>query len=142
MSLQRIKSDGSKLFLSGGRISGCYCLFGRIEPGIELFIVEGIATAATLHEQTGKPVAAAMSAGNLLPAGLELKRLHPNLVLVVGGDDDRAKQAEGKPNSGKLAAIHAAAMLDQKYVLPAWPEDAPLHLSDFNDLAVLLEDRE
>lgn len=142
VSLQRIKSDGSKLFLPGGRISGCYCLFGRIESGIELFIVEGIATAATLHEQTGKPVAAAMSAGNLLPAGLELKRLHLDLVLVVGGDDDRAKEAEGKPNSGKLAAIHAAAMLDQKYVLPAWPEDAPLHLSDFNDLAVLLEDRE
>ena len=142
VSLQRILSDGTKLFLSGGRISGCYCLFGRIEPGIELFIVEGIATAATLHEQTGKPIAAAMSAANLLPAGLELKRLHPNLVLVVGGDDDRAKEAEGKPNSGKLAAIHAAAMLDQKYVLPAWPEDAPLHLSDFNDLAVLLEDRE
>jgi len=142
VSLQRIKSDGSKLFLSGGRISGCYCLFGRIEPGIELFIVEGIATAATLLEQTGKPVAAAMSAANLLPAGLELKRLHPNVVLVVGGDDDRAKEAEGKPNSGKLAAIHAAAMLDQKYVLPAWPEDAPLHLSDFNDLSVLLEDRE
>lgn len=141
VSLQRIKSDGIKLFLSGGRISGCYCLFGRIEPGIELFIVEGIATAATLHEQTGKPVAAAMSAGNLLPAGLELKRLHPNVVLVVGGDDDRAKEAEGKPNSGKQAAIHAASMLDQKYVLPAWPKDAPLHLSDFNDLAVLLEDR-
>lgn len=142
VNLQRIKSNGRKLFLSGGRISGCYCLFGRIEPGIELFIVEGIATAATLHEQTGKPVAAAMSAGNLLRAGLELKRLHPNLVMVVGGDDDRAKEAEGKPNSGKLAAIHAAAMLDQKYVLPAWPKGAPLHLSDFNDLAVLLGDRE
>lgn len=142
VSLQRIKSDGSKLFLSGGRISGCYCLFGLIEPGIELFIVEGIATAATLHEQTDKPVAAAMSAGNLLPTGLELKRRYPDVVLIVGGDDDRAKEAEGKPNFGKLAAIHAAAMLDQKYVLPAWPEDAPLHLSDFNDLAVLLEDRE
>jgi putative DNA primase/helicase len=141
VSLQRINSDGSKLFLSGGRISGCYCLFGRIEPGIELFIVEGIATAATLHEQTGKPVAAAMNAGNLLPAGLELKRLHPNSVLVVGGDDDRAKDAEGKPNVGKLAAIHAASMLDCGYVLPAWPEDAPLHLSDFNDLAVWREGR-
>nr|WP_314639884.1 toprim domain-containing protein [uncultured Pseudomonas sp.] len=142
VNLQRIKSDGSKLFLSGGRISGCYCLFGHIESGIELFVVEGVATAATLHEQTGKPVAAAMSVGNLLPAGLELKRLYPNIVLVIGGDDDRAKEAEGKPNSGKLAAIHAAAMLDQKYVLPAWPKDAPLHLSDFNDLAALLEDRE
>lgn len=141
VSLQRIKSDGIKLFLSGGRISGCYCLFGRIEAGVELFIVEGIATAATLHEQTGKPVVAAMSAGNLLPAGLELKHLQPNAVLVVGGDDDRAKEAEGKPNAGKLAAIHAASMLNCGYVLPAWPEDAPLHLSDFNDLAVWHEGR-
>ncbi|MCW8275960.1 toprim domain-containing protein [Pseudomonas sp. PCH199] len=141
VSLQRIKSDGIKLFLSGGRISGCYCLFGRIEAGVELFIVEGIATAATLHEQTGKPVVAAMSAGNLLPAGLELKHLQPNAVLVVGGDDDRAKEAEGKPNAGKLAAIHAASMLNCGYVLPAWPEGAPLHLSDFNDLAVWHEVR-
>jgi putative DNA primase/helicase len=141
VSLQRIKADGSKLFLSGGRITGCYCPFGRIEDGVELFIVEGIATAATLHEQTGKPVAAAMSASNLLPAGLELKCLHPNALLVVGGDDDRAKETEGKPNAGKLAAIHAASMLNCGYVLPAWPKDAPLHLSDFNDLAVWLEGR-
>jgi putative DNA primase/helicase len=141
VSLQRIKANGKKLFLKGGRITGCYCLFGRIEPGVELFIVEGIATAATLHEQTGKPVAAAMNAGNLLPAGLELKRRYPDAVLIVGGDDDRAKEAEGKPNTGKLAAIHAAAMLSCGYVLPAWPEDAPLHLSDFNDLAVWREGR-
>lgn len=141
VNLQRIAADGNKRFLSGGRITGCYCPFGRIEPGVELFIVEGIATAATLHEQTGKPVAAAMSAGNVLRAGLELKRHYPNAVLIVGGDDDRAKEAEGRPNAGKLATIHAAAMLDCGYVLPAWPEDAPLHLSDFNDLAVWREER-
>lgn len=141
VNLQSIKANGKKLFFPGGRITGCYCLFGRIEPGVELYIVEGIATAVTLHEQTGKPVAAAMSVGNLLPAGLELKHRYPDAVLIVGGDDDRAKEAEGKPNVGKLAAIHAAAMLNCGYVLPAWPEDAPLHLSDFNDLAVWLEGR-
>lgn len=139
VSLQRIKANGKKSFLKGGRITGCYCPFGRVEPGVELFIVEGIATAATLHEQTGKPVAAAMSAGNLPPAGLELKRRYPNAVLIIGGDDDRAKESEGKPNAGKLAAIHAAAMLNCGYVLPAWPKSAPLHLSDFNDLAVWRE---
>lgn len=141
VNLQRIKADGSKRFLSGGRITGCYCPFGRVEPGAELFIVEGVATAATLHEQTGKPVAAAMSAGNLLPTGVELKRRFPNAVLIVGGDDDRAKEAEGKSNAGKVAAIHAAVMLNCGYVLPAWPESAPLHLSDFNDLAVWREGR-
>lgn len=141
VNLQRIASNSAKRFLPGGRITGCYCPFGRIEAGVELFIVEGIATAATLHEQTGKPVAAAMSASNLLAAGLELKRCHPNTVLIVGGDDDRAKEAEGKPNAGKLAAHQAAAMLDCGYVLPAWPEAAPLHLSDFNDLAVWREEQ-
>jgi putative DNA primase/helicase len=140
VNLQRIKADGGKLFLHGGRFKGCYCLFGYIEPDVELFIVEGIATAATLHELTGKPVAAAMSAVNLLPAGLELKRRYPDVVLIVGGDDDRAKEV-GKPNAGKLAAIHAASMLNCGYVLPAWPADAPVHLSDFNDLAVWLGGR-
>lgn len=141
VNLQRIAADGSKRFLPGGRITGCYCPFGRIEAGVELYIAEGIATAATLHEQTGKPVAAAMSSGNLLPAGFELKRRYPDAVPIVGGDDDRAKEAEGKPNAGKLAAIHAAAQLGCGYVLPAWPDDAPLHLSDFNDLAVWMEGR-
>lgn len=141
VNLQAIVADGGKRFLQGGRITGCYSPFGRIEAGVELLIVEGIATASTLHEQTGKPVAAAMSAGNLLPVGLELKRRYPDAVLIVGGDDDRAKEAEGKPNAGKLAAIHAAATLGCGYVLPAWPEDAPLHLSDFNDLHLWQEGR-
>lgn len=139
VNLQRIAADGDKRFLPGGRVAGCYCPFGRIEAGVELYVVEGIATAATLHEKTGKPVAAAMSAGNLLLAGSELKRRYPNAMLIIGGDDDRTKEAEGKPNAGKLAAIHAAAALNCGYVLPAWPEDAPLHLSDFNDLAVWRE---
>lgn len=141
VNLQRIAADGSKRFLPGGRITGCYCPFGRIEAGVELLIVEGVATAASLHEQAGKPVAAAMSAGNLLPVGEELKRRYPDAVLIVGGDDDRAKEAEGKPNTGKLAAIHAAGRLGCGYVLPAWPDDAPLALSDFNDLAVWTEGR-
>lgn len=141
VNLQRISGNGDKRFLPGGRITGCYCPFGRIEAGVELFIVEGIATAATLYESTGKPVAAALSASNLLPAGLELKRRYPNTVLIVGGDDDRAKEAEGKPNAGKVAAIHAAEMLDCGYVLPAWPQGAPLHLSDFNDLVQWQEKR-
>ncbi|MNG31712.1 hypothetical protein D3C84_1175630 [compost metagenome] len=62
-------------------------------------------------------------------------------MLIVGGDDDRAKEAEGKPNVGKLAAIHAATQLGCGYVLPSWPDDAPLHLSDYNDLTVWREGR-
>ncbi|MNY40979.1 hypothetical protein D3C86_1757600 [compost metagenome] len=70
-----------------------------------------------------------------------MKQRYPNAVLIIGGDDDRAKEAEGKPNAGKQAAIHAATVLGCGYVLPAWPEDAPLHLSDFNDLRQWREGR-
>ncbi|MGR4976388.1 hypothetical protein ACIPQ1_26495 [Pseudomonas sp. LARHCG127] len=82
-----------------------------------------------------------MSSSNLLPAGLELERLRPSALLVVGGDDYRVKDVEGKPRAAKVAAIHAASIFDWKYLLPAWSENAPLHLLDFNDLAVWREGR-
>ena len=141
VNLQTIAADGCKRFLPGGRLRGCYSPFGRVEAGSELYLVEGVATAATLHEETGKPVAAALSAGNLLPAGFELKRRYPDAFLIIAGDDDRAKEAEGRPNTGKLAASEAATALGCSYVLPAWPEEAPLHLSDFNDLRQWREGR-
>lgn len=134
VNLQLIAADGSKRFLPRGRITGCYCPFGRFEDAAEIYIAEGVATAATLYELTGKPVAAAMSAGNLLAVGLELQRRYPDAVLIIGADDDRAKGAEGKTNTGKRTAIETADRLGCGYVLPAWPEGAPLYLSDFNDL--------
>lgn len=143
-NLQRIarySGEGSKRFLPGPLVPGAYCPFGKIETGGELYVVEGVATAIALHEMTGKSVAAAMSLANMLPAGQELRRRYPESVLIFGGDDDRLKEAAGKPNAGKLAAIHAAATLGCGYVLPAFPADAPLALSDFCDLRQWQEGR-
>ena len=103
---------------------------GIIAAGQPLYLCEGWATGATLHAETGHPVACAMNAGNLLEAGRHLQRRHPEAVLIVAGDDDR--QTEGNP--GKTAAIVAAAGLGCGLILPPWPADAPPHLSDFNDL--------
>ena len=130
VNLQRIGADGDKRFLSGGRVKGCYSPLGIITADQPLFLAEGWATGATLHAETGHPVACAMNAGNLLEAGRHLQRRHPEAVLIVAGDDDR--QTEGNP--GKTAAIVAAAGLGCGLILPPWPADAPLHLSDFNDL--------
>ena len=82
-----------------------------------------------------------MSAGNLLAVGLGLKQRFPEARLIIGGDDDRQREVDGKPNTGKRAAIQAAAALGCGYVLPAWPPGAPLHLSDFNDLRQWREGR-
>lgn len=130
VNLQRIGADGDKRFLSGGRVKGCYSPLGIIAAGQPLYLCEGWATGATLHAETGHPVACAMNAGNLLEAGRHLQRRHPEAVLIVAGDDDR--QTEGNP--GRTSAIKAAAALGCGLVLPEWPTNAPATLSDFNDL--------
>lgn len=130
VNLQRIKPDGTKRFLFGGMVKGCCSPLGSITDGKPWYLCEGWATAATIHAETGAPVAAAMNAGNLLAVGQRLQRQHPDAVLIVAGDNDR--QTEGNP--GKTAAIKAAAALGCGLVLPEFPPDAPLALSDFNDL--------
>ena len=130
VNLQRIHPDGSKRFLPGGRVKGCYSPLGLIQAGQPLYLCEGYATGATLHENTGHPVACAMNAGNLLAVGQQLQRTYPDALLIAAGDDDR--QTKGNP--GKTAAITTAATLGCGLILPPWSGDEPLTLTDFNDL--------
>ena len=130
VNLQRISADGQKRFLSGGLVKGSYSPLGIVTPGQPLYLCEGWATGATIHESTGHPVACAMNAGNLLEAGRTLKIRYPDAVLIIAGDDDR--QTEGNP--GRTAANAAAVALGGQVVFPDWPEGAPDHLTDFNDL--------
>lgn len=132
VNLQRIGPDGSKRFLSGGQVKGCYSPLGNISPGRRLYIAEGWATAATLHEHAGGAVAAAMNANNLRPVAIALREKYGDLVeMVVAGDDDR--KTAGNP--GRTAAVDAAKAVKALVTFPDWPADAPLHLTDFNDLA-------
>ena len=135
MNLQRIYPNGAQRFPAGGKVKGCYSPIGRLELGEPLYIAEGWATGASIHEATGCAVACAMSAGNLLNVGRQLQRYYPESILIIAGDDDRKSQAEGKGNAGVEAATNAAAVLGCEMVLPVFPPEAPLELSDFNDLA-------
>lgn len=135
VNIQRIEPDGSKRFLSGGRVKGCCSPIGSIQPGQPLYLCEGWATGATIHESTGAAVACSMNAGNLLPAGELLRQRYPDAVLIVAGDDDRL--TEGNP--GRTAAEKTAEALGCQFVMPAWPDNAPLSLSDFNDLTAWRE---
>lgn len=130
VNLQRIYPDSTKRFMPGGRVKGCYSPIGRLEPGQPLYVCEGWATGATIHEAKGAAVACAMNAGNLLEAGDYLRRAYPENPLIVAGDDDR--QTEDNP--GRTSAIKAAAALGCGLVLPPFPAGAPIELSDFNDL--------
>ncbi|MCL7944063.1 toprim domain-containing protein [Marinobacter sp. ATCH36] len=135
VSLQFIYPDGAKRFLSDGRVKGCYSPIGTPEPGQPLYIVEGWATGATIRMYEGLPVACAMNAGNLLAVGRQLQARYLNSPLIIAGDDDRKSESEGEGNAGVKFATEAAHTLGCGMVLPEFPPEAPLALSDFNDLA-------
>lgn len=132
VNLQRISVDGQKRFLAGARVKGAYCPIGKPVAGGQLYVAEGWATACTVYQMTGCAVAAAMNAGNLKSVALAMKAKYPDAQLVIAGDDDR--QTEGNP--GRTAAMAAAVAAGAEVSFPEWPEDAPLALTDFNDLHV------
>ena len=129
-SLQFIQPDGTKRFLKGGKTRG---MFYQIKPQTQpekLLICEGFATGATLYMDTKLPVLVAFNACNLKSVALAARKRWPDAELIVTGDDDR--ETDGNPGAAKAreAAFSARALL----ALPQWPEDAPKHLTDFNDL--------
>lgn len=130
VNLQRIAPDGSKRFLAGGRVKGCHSPMGHIAPGKQLYICEGWATGAALHE-SGYTVACAMNAGNLKPVALALRTEYQATEIIIAGDDDRL--TDGNP--GRTAANAAAVAIGGLVTFPEWPADAPKTLTDFNDLA-------
>lgn len=101
-TLQFIGPDGSKRFLTGGRIAGCYYAIGR--PDDVLLLAEGYATAATLHQATGRAVAVCFNCGNLVAVARALRDKFPNLRFVICADNDA-----GTPGNPGLTAAHQAA---------------------------------
>ncbi len=85
-TLQFITGDGTKRFLTGGRIVGCYFAIGK--PRDMLLLAEGLATASTLHQATGAAVAVCFNCGNLLPVAKALRSKFPKLRLIVCADND------------------------------------------------------
>lgn len=133
-------SDGGtdKLFLKGGRKSGLWHILGSVPgdaqsgaPGGVVLVAEGYATAASLHECTGYPVAVAFDAGNLAPVAKALQAQHPTALLVLCGDDDVQTFARNGRNPGREKATAAARAVRGLVVFPSpLPEGA----TDFNDL--------
>lgn len=132
VNLQIIDPAGRrKRFLKGGKVKGCYAEIGQPSPWQPVYICEGWSTGASIHADTGCLVYCAMSAVNLLPVAEYVRALAGDKQqIIIAGDDDRQQ----KDNPGREAAYAAARSINAKVVFPGWPDDAPLHLSDFNDL--------
>jgi phage/plasmid primase-like uncharacterized protein/phage/plasmid-associated DNA primase len=129
-SIQTIAPDGSKLFLKGGRKGGMFHLLG--EPGDDLVIAEGFATAASIREATGLPLGIAFDAGSLVPVAKSIRGWLPLARIVIAADDDHA--TAGNPG---LTQAHAAAELIGGNVAVPKFLDGEERGTDFNDLAAL-----
>ncbi|MDP4075230.1 DUF927 domain-containing protein [Acidovorax sp. A1169] len=128
---ERARYGTDKLFLKGGRKAGLWHWCGDPAGADVLLIAEGYATAASLHQATGRPVAVAFDAGSLAPVAKALRQAYPAALLVLCGDDDQATEARTGTNTGRVKATAAAHAVGG---LAVFPEGLPEGGSDFNDM--------
>ena len=85
-SIQFIQSDGFKKFMPGGRVKGCYYPIGSLTN--EIWIAEGSATGATVHEVTGAATVCAFNAGNIVAVTKHF--VDKGLQVFIAADSDSA----------------------------------------------------
>ena len=128
-SLQTIAPDGTKMFMPGGRVKGCYFSIGK--PKDALIVCEGLATGASIHECTCNAVAVAFNAGNLEAVALALRTKYPALKIIIAADDDHHNPG----NPGLAKATAAAQAVGGWLAVPDFAShDRPDSATDFNDL--------
>lgn len=128
-SVQFIAPSGEKRFLPGGKMAGGWACIGTPADGAPVLLAEGWATAATLHQATGRAVVVAFNAGNLSPVAKMIRSRWPGSPVVVCGDDDQ----DTAGNPGRTKATEAARAVGGVAVFPTFaPESSG---SDFNDMA-------
>jgi len=89
-NLQFIFPDGTKRFLRGGKVKGLFSVIGGRDKADRIFIGEGFATMATVHELTGRNSVVAFSAGNLPAVASAIRKAFPKAEIVLVADADEA----------------------------------------------------
>jgi phage/plasmid primase-like uncharacterized protein len=130
-SLQYIDAEGGKLYHPGGQTGGKFWWLGSMDEPGTIYVAEGFATAATIHQATHRPVVVAYSASNLVPVVEAMRVLHPTSDLVVVADNDRS--GVGQRYAEQACAKHGARM-----VMPPDHGDANDYAQAGGDLLALL----
>lgn len=131
-SLQYIAHDGGKLYHPGGATGAKFWQIGtNDEPGT-IYLAEGFATAATIHEVTRRPCVVAYSASNLVPVcGAIREQFGPTQDIVIVADHDAS--GVGQKYADQASAKHGA-----RVVMPPEPGDANDYVAAGHDLKALL----
>lgn len=99
--LQYISDDGSKLFMKGSKTGGAFWHIGPdyMAGDGRIYFAEGIATATSIFEATGRPVVITYSAGNMTATAQAVRaQVGPlrELVIVADNDDSGTGQREAE----------------------------------------------
>jgi putative DNA primase/helicase len=131
-TLQYIDHEGGKLYHPGGQTGGKFWMVGSLDEPGTLFVAEGFATAATIHETTNRPVVVAYSASNLVPVTGTLREMYgiaQDIVIVADHDQSGVGQRYSEQASAKYGA---------RMVMPPILGDANDYAQAGHDLAGLL----
>ena len=129
-SLQYIDVDGNKRFFTGGAVQGNYYAIGELQEII--YVGEGFATMASVHEATGHGSVVAFNSGNLEPVAQSLRKQYPTAKIILAADNDKWTQG----NPGVTKATAAAKAIQARLVIPQFA-NLDTKPTDFNDLHYL-----
>lgn len=120
-SLQYIDHAGGKLYHPGGQTGGKFWMVGAMDAPGALYVAEGFATAATIHERTDRPCVVSYSASNLVSATQAMReRFGVTQDIVIVADHDRH-------GVGQRYAEQASAKFGARVIMP------PIEGMDAND---------
>lgn len=111
ISLQYISHLGDKQYHGLAKTHGGFYAVGGLSDTGVLYIAEGFATAATVHEQTGMVCVAAFSASNLVHVAKIMREKFPARSITIIADNDES-------GVGKERAEQACALTGATYVIP------------------------
>lgn len=124
--------EGRDKFFKKGTVKTGHCHLIGGKPEAVLYLAEGFATAATIHEATNEPVIVCFDAGNLMPVAEMLRDKLPDLKIVICADNDQKTKGNPGLTKGRKAALAIGGLLAS----PVFPDGETG--SDFNDLAAVV----
>lgn len=131
-TLQYVGADGKKEYIRGGPTKNKFWMIGELKK--TLYVAEGFATAASIHEATGEAVCIAYTAGNLSGVvRIMRERLGAHRDIHIVADNDKSK-------TGEREAQKAAEQWGARWTLvPVEGQDANDYAQAGHDLLALLE---
>lgn len=126
-----------KRFSSGIKLTGSFSYIGDIRNADVVYVAEGFATGATIHQITDQPVLITFNCHNIYEAVKTLRTINKYCKLIICADNDKDRvnpQTGKKENIGVIKSKFVSHRISNCII--RIPTFGPEHsgLTDFNDL--------